>query len=126
MRVPLSVLCLALISGCASLAPRPAPLSEADVVQLVRQGDTPEAINARLEASHTVLPLTASDIVRLHGQGVPAQVLDWLQQAQFEEIRRREMFARGYRHDPFGRSFGCTGWWSVHPYHRWAGPWPPC
>lgn len=126
MRALLAILCLALLSGCASLAPRPAPLSEADVAQLAREGETPEAIIARLEASYTVLPLSASDIVRLHGQGMPAQVLDWLQQAQFEEIRRREVFARAYRYDPFGRSFGCTGRWGVHPYNRWQGPWPPC
>jgi hypothetical protein len=126
MRALFAVLCLAFISGCASLAPRPAPLSEADLVQLAREGETPEAIIARLDASQTVLPLSASDIVRLHGQGVPAQVLDWLQQAQLEEIRRREAFARSYRYDPFGRSFGCTGLWSPYPYQRWQGGWLPC
>jgi len=125
MRALLAALCLALLSGCAALEPRPAPLGEAEVVRLARAGETPESIIARLEDSRTVLPLSASDIVRLHEQGVPAPVLDWLQNAQIEEIRRREAFARCYRYDPFGRSFGCTGMWSAYPYHRWPGPFRP-
>ncbi len=126
MRTLLALTCIVLLSGCAALEPRPAPLSEAEVLRLAREGEDPGAIIARLERSRTVLPLSASDIVRLHEQGIPVRVLDWLQHAQIDEIRRREAFARSYRYDPFGRSFGCTGLWSAYPYHHWPGPWPPC
>jgi hypothetical protein len=74
-----------LLGGCASLD-SPPPLSGAQIVELARAGKTAPEIIAELQRTATVLPLGASDIVRLHEAGVPAEVLDYLQTVQINEL----------------------------------------
>jgi len=82
--------CLLLsLAACATIE-SPAPLTGADIVFLAKNGKTAPQIIDELRHSDTVLFLQASDIVSLHDSGVPAEVLDYLQRAQIEEIRRRE------------------------------------
>ena len=106
------LLLLALSLGaCASAEPRPAPLSGADIV-------------AELQRTRTVLPLQASDIVALHEQGVPREVLDYLQRALIEEIRWRDRNSAYYWYGPVNRGFGPCPW----PYSGFrrpyaGGPW---
>ncbi len=113
----------ALLSGCATLT-GPPPLTREDIVRLSKAGEPPQAIIDRLNATGTVIPLTGSDIVRLHQQGVSEEVLDYLQQAQIAEMRRREAMLYGmyppYSYSPF---YGC-GWRRFHPY-GWD-PWGWC
>jgi hypothetical protein len=92
---PVLALLLLLAAGCATLE-RPTPLTGADVVALAREGKTPQQIIDELRRTGTVLPLQASDIVALHEAGVPAEVLDYLQQAQIDEIRWRERNAQNF------------------------------
>lgn len=64
-------------AGIATAAvPPPQPMTEEDVVTLARAGAPPEAIVARLQEARTVLRLTATQVVALHGRGVPVAVLD--------------------------------------------------
>ena len=99
-------LLLLLAAGCASVEPAPKPLSGADVVFLAKSGKTEPQIIEELRRSDTVLMLQASEIVSLHESGVPPGVLDYLQRAQIEEIRRRErqqlMLYWGPLHGGFG------------------------
>ena len=82
--------CLLLsLAACATIE-SPAPLTGADIVFLAKNGKTAPQIIDELRRTDTVLALQASDIVSLHDSGVPAEVLDYLQRAQIEEIRRRE------------------------------------
>lgn len=103
-------LALLAVSGCATLAP-PSPLAEAQIVALAKEGRAPAEIVAELKRTRTVLPLAAADILRLHREGVPLEALEYLQQAQMEEIRWRARSA-----------YGCCG-----PLYRGVGPcpWPP-
>src|SRR5512144_69494 len=64
------------LAGCAAMD-RPEALSGAQIV-------------AELQRTGTVLALQASDFVRLHEAGVPEEVLDYLQNAQIEEMLWRE------------------------------------
>ncbi len=86
---PLSLLLL-FAAGCASIEPAPKPLTGADIVFLTKSGKTAPQIIDELRRSDTVLMLQAAEIVGLHESGVPPAVLDYLQRAQIEEIRRRE------------------------------------
>lgn len=109
------VVALALLaSGCVSFDAGPPPLSRAEVVQLARSGEKPEAIVERLKSTRTILWLSAKDIVELREAGVAIEVLDYLQAAQLAEMRRRSQFDQllyGPEHSPFSRcpAFPPTG-----------------
>ncbi len=117
------LLAAVIVSGCATLS-GPPPLTRDDIVRLSKAGESPQAIIDRLQATDTVIPLTGSDIVRLHQQGVPEEVLDYLQQAQIAEMRRREaMLYSMYPYPAYTPFYGC-GLRRFHPY-AWD-PWGWC
>jgi hypothetical protein len=78
---------LALLNGCAGPQRRPAPSVE-QIVEMARAGKPAEEIVRELQQTHAVYPLSASQIVKLHEQGVPGTVLDYMQNAYAESIRR--------------------------------------
>jgi hypothetical protein len=90
---------LLLAPGCAMLE-GPKPLTGAQVVELAKSGWTAPQIIEELKRTGTVLPLQASDMVALHESGVPNEVLDYLQQAQIEEMRWRERLSHSYWYGP--------------------------
>jgi len=104
-----------LLGACAAVETRPAPLTQADVIRLAKQGRGAQEIIAELKRTHSVILLSGSDIARLHDAGVPAAVLDHLQQAQIEEISWRSRSWYLYDHPPFGAWSRCA--WP-------PGPWP--
>ena len=123
-------LSLILLGGCAGMDTRPPPLSRDEVVNLARSGMPPSEIIARLQQTDTVMLLSASEILRLSAEGVPPEVLDWLQQAQIAELRRRDAFAHLYGFPRYGAFGPCPpGWRSpfMHPAYRFRSPyWPGC
>ena len=82
-------------AGCATLD-RPKPLTREEVVALAKGGRTSQQIIEELKRTDTVLPLQASDFLKLHQAGVPADVLDYLQRAQIDEIRWRDRYSQSY------------------------------
>jgi hypothetical protein len=117
---------LLLAAGCATLE-RPKPLTGADVVFLSKSGKTAPEIIQELKRTDTVLALQASDFLKLHEAGVPAEVLDYLQRAQIDEIRWRDRYSQMYLYGPgFGPGFGwgpCP--WPPYGFRRpyRGGPW---
>jgi hypothetical protein len=109
-------LLLLALAGCAT-GDRPKPLSGADIVFLAKGGKTAPEIIEELKRTDTVLPLQASDIVKLHDEGVPTEVLDYLQAAQIGEIRYRDRVMMYGGFGPFYRGMGPCPF----PYRR--GPW---
>ncbi len=79
-------LCLSLLGGCADLHRRPPPSID-QIVDMAKAGEPAEEIVRELQETRAVYPLTASQIVRLHEQGVPDAVLDYMQNAYAENIR---------------------------------------
>jgi hypothetical protein len=126
MRAIPALLAAALVAGgCAPLEPRPARLTHDDVIQRAKSALPARAIIEELERTATVLPLSASDIVRLHEAGVPREVLDYMQRAQIEEIRWRDRYM--YFYGPDFRGFYPCPWphRSAHPSQPIRGwPWP--
>lgn len=88
------ILPVLLLAGCASLH-RPPPPSLDQVVEMGRAGMPPDEIVRRLEESRAVYPLSGSQIARLHEQGVPDAVLDYLQEAYVGHTRRQERARQG-------------------------------
>ena len=85
-RLAMLILGLALLSGCAS-APRPAPLTTAEIVQMSQRKLSDDIIIERIRASGAVYRLSAAELVKLHDQGVSDAVLNALQNTQIEEVR---------------------------------------
>lgn len=85
------------LQGCAS-APRPAPLTTAEIVQMSQRKIADDIIVERIRASGAVYRLSAAELVKLHDQGVSDSVLNAMQNTQIEEVR-------GYG----GRSTGVFG-----------------
>jgi len=103
------------LSGCAGMLNRPAPLTAEEVVRLAK-AETPSAdIIQRLRDTRTVLPLTGSQFAKLREQGVPDDVLDYLQSAYLGSI---EMDARIRSQNMY------WGWGPPHPYRAFRGPMP--
>jgi len=76
-----------LLTSCASTPSRPPPTID-QIVQMANSGRSAEDIVRELQDSRAVYALTASQIIRLHEQGVPQSVLDYMQNAYAEAIRR--------------------------------------
>ena len=74
------------LSGCAALQHRPPPSID-QIVEMAKDGKPADEIIRELQETRAVYPLTASQIVRLHEQGVPEAVLDYMQNVYAESIR---------------------------------------
>jgi hypothetical protein len=80
------LLCLVLVSSCAGLQHRPPPSID-QIVEMANAGKPAEEIVRELQETRAVYPLTASQIIKLHEQGVPDAVLDYMQNAYADNIR---------------------------------------
>jgi len=84
MRTPVAAFVLvSLLGGCASLGPPPRPTT-AEIVQMARDGIVAEEIVKRIAASRAVYPLPASALARLRGEGVPDEVVDFMQRTYLD------------------------------------------
>jgi hypothetical protein len=127
MRLRLTSLAfVALLGACASLEPTlpPAPTT-AEIVRMAKDGVAPDAIIKRIEASRAVYPLPASELARLREQGVPDQVIDYMQRTYIDAVRLNEYLrARDayvlYGWPSYGRLFPYPYGWPL-PYWGW---WP--
>ena len=108
------LLIFAALAGCASFD-APKMLSGAEIVGLAQSGMPAEQIIEQLKVTRTVLPLQASDYVRLHESGVPDAVLDYLQAAQIDDIRWRDRYYASPWTHPLYRT------WGPCPYGRPSG-----
>ena len=74
------------LAGCAGLERR-APPSIDQIVDMARDGKPAEEIVRELQETRAVYPLTASQLIKLHEQGVPDTVLDYMQSVYADSIR---------------------------------------
>jgi len=112
------------LAGCATFD-GPKPLTSDEVIAMSKGGKGAPQIIEELKRTDTVIPLSASEIVRLHDAGVSNAVLDYLQRAQIEEIRWRDRYSQMYWYGPLyrGYGFGSCPWPGpgLRPYR--GGPW---
>ena len=116
LRLVVATVALVVLSGCAGILQRPDPMTTEDVVRLVKAQTPPAEIVQKLRDTRTVLPLSGSQFAKLREQGVPDEVLDYLQSAYLGAI---EFDARmRYQNMYWG------GWGPPHPNRAFRGPLP--
>jgi len=105
-----------LLAGCATPRPRPAPLTQADIISMVKAGLTDEDIMRRIDDTRTVFRLSSEDVIRLRNDGVPDRIvnymLDTYTRAAVAEQRRRDAVDYDDYYFRYGFYYG-------HPWHRW-------
>ncbi len=92
--------CWAAVRACSAALPRPSNRSW----QWPRRESPPKRSSGSCRRPRAVYPLTASQIVKLHEQGVPEAVLDYMQNAYADNIRweaRMQYEGRYWWHDCF-------------------------
>jgi len=119
------------------MLPKPDPkLPLAELIRLSKEGATAKDIIARVRESGSRYDLSASQAIELHGQGVNAEVLDYIQSAReqeqrerfAEEINRREQsHAEELRREQKLRrnSYYYDPWWPGYPGWNYGYPFPP-
>lgn len=84
------------------LLPKPDPkLPPAELVRMSKEGAAAKDIIARIKETGSRYDFSASQAIELHGQGVAAEVLDYIQAARERELRERiteEINQRELRH----------------------------
>lgn len=86
-----------LVSGCAG--PTAYPSTPAynryqveDIIAMSKAGEPDRRIIDKLQEANGFYPLTASEIVKLHEEGVSLSVLDYMQKTYLRGVRREERF----------------------------------
>ena len=87
---PMVLVATVFFSGCAAFPPLPPPVTQAEILQMAKDGMPATDIIARLRNSRRVYAYSASELAILHQQGVPDQVIDYIQSAYVEAVRRDE------------------------------------
>lgn len=110
------------LGGCATFVlGRPEPFTVDQVVAMSRAGQPADAILARMRKSGTVYRLDAGQLAKLHDEGVPDPVLDYMQDTYLASVRRRQELedwdywtdVDGYWYG--GLPYGWDGDWIGHP-----------
>ena len=108
------------VAGCVSAPPLPPAPTVDEIVQMSKDGLTPDDIIRRLDESRALYPLKASELARLHEQGVPDEVIDHMQQTLIEAERAREAMRERDRMWMYGYPMYPGG----YPWGYWRHPFP--
>ena len=110
-----------LLSGCASLPQRPAPPTVAEIVKMAADKTPAQDIIQRMRDAGAVYRLSASQLARLREQGVPDEVIDYMQGTWLNEVQR-DAAARLFPYEPWppglGPLYGPSYWPYYGPYGR--------
>jgi len=85
----------ALLNGCAALGTdsAKAPPTISEVIQMGKENVPADTIVNRMRESKAVYCLNATGLVRLHDQGVPDPVVNYMQQTYLDAVRREQVQA---------------------------------
>ena len=108
-------LCVLALVGCASTKPSPPPpLTQADVISMVKAGLTDEEIMRRIDDTRTVFRLSSEDVIRLRNEGISDRLttfmLDTYTRAAMAAQRRQDE----QPHSQFSFGFGYG-----QSFHHW-------
>ena len=99
------------VGACATVQGPPPPTPD-EIVALARSGAPAQEIIRRIQESGAVYPLSASQLARLRVQGVPDEVIDYMNRTYLDEVRREEAMRQRFFYGPPYYS----------PYHFGVGP----
>ena len=109
---------LLLLSGCASMnMPERQPITLEQIVALAREGKDAVSIIQDIKDSRTTYDVMASQYAKLSRDGVPDQVLDFM---QFGQLMSAERQGRRHAYDDLwfasGAGWGYGGIWQPRAY----------
>lgn len=91
-----AVAAVVLVLGCAGPTAYTTPAYNRykveHIIAMSKAGEPDGLIIDKLQAANAFYPLTASEIVRLHDEGVSLGVLDYMQKTYLRGVRREERF----------------------------------
>ena len=108
---------LVVLSSCASLGlPERDPVTLEQIVALAKEGKDAAAIIGKIQESRTTYDVMASQYAKLSRDGVPDQVIDYMQRGQLRMAERQGR--RDAYHDLWltGQSWGHAGVWAPRAY----------
>ena len=106
------------LGGCATLGVAGAePFTVSQVVAMSRAGEPADAIIAKMRESGTVYRLSASQLAKLHDEGVPDAVVDYMQETYLASIRRRQEL------EDWDYWTGVDGFWYGGLPYGWPDDW---
>ncbi|MEQ1516705.1 MAG: hypothetical protein ABL931_09475 [Usitatibacteraceae bacterium] len=109
---------LVLLSGCAAVAlPEREPFTLEQIVAMAKEGKPAAAIIQQIKESRTSYDVMASQYAKLSRDGVPDEVLDFMQHGQLrmaERQGRRSAYNDIWFAGPYGYGYG--GIWSPRAY----------
>ncbi len=114
------------VAACAPLTARPKPpppLGLDEIIRMSQEGVGDAEIIDKIRSSGTFYRLSADEVIALHSAGVSTKVIDEIQDAYLEQLRRQgEIADRAY---PFA---DCWWWYGPPLFYWWYGPLPryPC
>ena len=117
---PLALIAAAalVLGGCATLGiGGPEPVTVDQVVAMSRSGLPADAILERMRDSGTVYRLSASQLAKLHDDGVPDAVLDYMQDTYLESVRQRQEL------NDWHYWTGVDGYWYGGLPYGWSDDW---
>jgi hypothetical protein len=112
-----------LLAGCTTTQRPvvPAPVTVDQILQMTKAGDPPDEIIRQMRNSGTVYRLDASQLAKLHDEGVSDKVIDFMQHTYLAAVRRS---ARLESWDYWYRGPGGY-WYGGIPYGwPWGWYWP--
>ena len=116
LRVAILVLIAGLAPGCATLGPPlPPPPTIDEIVRLSAAGVPADDIIKRMRDAQAVYRLPASELAKLHSQGVPDRVIDYMQRTYIEAERYDEYL----RTRDLYLWYGWPSYLGIYPYGYW-------
>lgn len=110
---------LLLLSGCASMgAPERQPITLEQIVAMAKEGKDAAAINREIKESRTTYDVMASQYAKLSRDGVPDEVIDFMQRGQLrmaERQGRRDAYEDLWLSGRYG-GWGYGGTWAPRAY----------
>ena len=90
-------------AGCALFGVRePAPVTVPKILEMSRSGTPADQIVDTMRASGTVYRLKASQLAELRNEGVPDDVIDYMQQTYLDAVQRDASYEEWDRWNRFG------------------------
>ncbi|HEY6863596.1 MAG TPA: hypothetical protein VI319_06810 [Burkholderiales bacterium] len=107
-----------LVLGACATVQGPPPPTPDEIVALAKSGAPAQDIIRRMQESGAVYPLSASQLARLREQGVPDEVIDYMNRTYLDEVRRREAMRQQFFYGPMFPPYypyyfgpGLPPWW---------------
>jgi hypothetical protein len=105
---------MTLLSGACARQPAPEPVTIPQVLQMSEAGLPAEEIIERMRVSGTVYRLEASRLAMLRDEGVPDEVIDYMQRTYLDAVRRDQRLQDMRYWTPGG-----PGYWYGGPHYGW-------